>query len=71
MSKTEPAVQPESISELEFAARLNLGMRCMLNYRKAGKLPQHFFAKIKGPHPQIRYLLKDAEEFEAALKSAQ
>lgn len=67
MSQTEPAVQPASISEIEFAVRLNYGIRTMLNYRKAGKLPQHFLVKTCGPHPQVRYLLTVVDEFEKTL----
>jgi hypothetical protein len=65
MSQTESPTQapiPPSLSELEYAVRLGLGVRAMFNRRKAGKLPPHFFAPHPtGPKQQIRYLLADVE----------
>lgn len=66
MSQIQPA-QIESISELEFALRLNLAMRTLLNHRNAGKLPPHYLANIGRPQKQVRYLLKDVEEYEQSL----
>lgn len=62
------APQPESISELELAIHLNLGVKTMLNYRKAGKLPPHFMADVGKSRKQVRYLLADVQTFEAALQ---
>jgi hypothetical protein len=51
---------PHSISEMEYAVRLGLGVRAMFNRRKAGKLPPHFFAPHPtGPKQQVRYWLAD------------
>jgi hypothetical protein len=68
MSHIQPASkQPASISEQEFAVRLNLSTRSMLNRRKAGKLPPHYLAQNGYSQPQIRYHLKDVEEYERSL----
>jgi hypothetical protein len=66
-SATPAAKQPASISEQEFAVRLNLSTRSMLNRRKAGKLPPHYLAQNGYSQPQIRYHLKDVEEYERSL----
>lgn len=70
-TQTATAAPSPSISELELAIRLGLGVRTMLNYRKAEKLPPHFLAPTGRAQPQIRYLLKDVEAYEASLKSKQ
>ncbi len=60
----------ESISELEYAIRIGIGIRSMLIYRKAGKLPPHFYIALKkGSRPQVRYLLTDIEAHELKQKT--
>ena len=68
MLQTESPTQapiPPSLSEMEYAVRLELGVRAMFNRRKSGKLPPHFFAPHPtGPKQQVRYLLSDVEAHE-------
>jgi hypothetical protein len=66
-SPTQLLIPPESLSELELAVRLGLCLRAMLNHRKSGKLPAHFYVPtLRGSKQQVRYLLSDVENFEQA-----
>lgn len=74
MSKTKSAVQATTpiepfISEMELGVRLGYATRTMLDLRKNGKLPPHFLATSGRAPKQVRYLLKDVEAYERALKS--
>jgi hypothetical protein len=75
MSKTKKETQTASadpsISELELAVRMGYAMRSMLIFRKAGKLPPHFFAHTGRAQKQVRYFLVDVEKYEQSLKSKQ
>jgi hypothetical protein len=71
MSQPPSPTQPDSISELELAVRLGLCLRAMLNRRKTGKLPPHFFARAsRGYKQQVRYLLADVEAYEQTKQKA-
>jgi hypothetical protein len=65
MSQSLSPPQPDSISELEYAIKLNRCPRAMLNLRKAGKLPKHFLVPTsRGSKQQVRYLLADIDAWE-------
>jgi hypothetical protein len=63
MSHPPAPTLPESLSEIELAVRLGLCLRAMLNRRRAGTLPPHFYARARYK-PQVRYLLADVDAWE-------
>lgn len=71
-SPTQPPIPAESISELEYAVKLDRGTRAMYNLRQAGKLPPHFYVPTsRGAKQQVRYLLADIEAFDQAKQKSQ
>jgi len=66
MLQTKSAVtntphEQESISEMEVCTRWNKCPKTLLLWRKAGKMPTHYRTE---PYNQVRYLLRDIEQFE-------
>jgi hypothetical protein len=65
MTNSQPLTSTNSISEIEYAVRLGIGVRHMFDLRKEGKLPPHFLATKPGSaKKQIRYSLADIEAHE-------